>query len=145
MPSNVKLFLFILAMPFLAAVAHDVYLNNFSSPEKIAQVKRLNIDPDNFEMTDLGWVWLKYSPESYQVIREAVSSYNWKDYISPALSMSTIIISSIPLIFGLIVTILMWLFGIGPFKHLNRFKSFKAPEKASVYNQKTKKAQYGRK
>lgn len=145
MPSGVKLFLFILALPLIAAVSHDVYLNYFSSPEKIAEVKRMRIDADGFEMTALGWVWIEYSSGTYEMMRSNVSEETWKTTIVPLLKMKTIIVSVVPITTGVLITLLLWLFGLGPFKHLNRFKSFKSPEQATVYNKKAKKAKYGRK
>ena len=146
MPSSVKLFLFILALPFIMAVAHDAHLNFMSTPEKMNEFKSLRIDPDKFEATAIGWIWTQYSPGTYKMAQDATSEDTWRGYIVPILKMKAIIVTLAPFVIGVFITLILWLFGIGPFKHLNRFKSFKAKKEYSVYsNEKTNKVKYGRK
>lgn len=146
MPSNVKLVLFILLIPFLMALAHDVHLNYMSTPEKMREFKSMRINPDEFQATALGWVWTQYSPGTYGMVRDTTAEEMWRGYIVPILKIDTIIVSIVPFALGVIITLLLWLFGVGPFKHLNRFKSFKAKKEYSVYaNEKAKKTKYGRK
>ena len=137
----------ILSIPFILAVSHDVYLNFFSSPEKIEEVKSLNIDPDKFQMTPLGWVWTQYSQITHDMVRDSVSPEIWKNKIVPVLKSKTIVVSAVPLGVGIVYTFFAWLLGIWPFAHLQRFKRLTGKKDApSVYaTDKAKKATYGRK
>lgn len=143
MSGGVKTFLFILIIPLLLAVSHDVYLNYLSNSDKIEQIASMSVSPDEFQMTELGWVWLEYSEESYALVKESVSEKTWAKYIGPTLNMKTIIVSAAPIPIGLFLTLFAWVLGIWPFAHVHKPKKKVAP---TVYtNEKTKKVKYGRK
>ena len=144
MPNGVKTFLVILTIPLILAISHDVYLNFFSDSNKLEKIQRLDVDPNKFKMSELGWVWITYSKNTYELARNSISKNNWQDFIAPALKMKTITISVAPIIAGLIFTIFTWMLGIWPFAHLNRFK--KTKNQPSIYSKpKSEKIKYNRK
>lgn len=147
MPASAKSFLLILAIPLILAISHDVYLNFFSTQDKINDVTSLNIDAEKFQMTPLGWVWMEYSQSTHDMVRDSVSPEQWRDIIVPILKTETIYVSLAPFAIGVVYILFAWMLGIWPFAHLQRFKSMSKKQSApSVYaTDKAKKMTYGRK
>lgn len=144
MPNGVKIFLVILSIPLILSISHDIYINFFTNQDKLEKIQRLDVNPDMFDMTDLGWVWIEYSKDTYNLARESISADNWRKFIAPTLKMKTIIISMAPLIIGIIFTIFTWMLGIWPFAYLNRFKSKNISP--TIYSKETyQKTEYKRK
>lgn len=143
MHGGVKTFILIITIPLILAVSHDIYFNYFSSSEKMNQVSSMNVDPDKFEMSELGWVWLEYSKDSHNMLKDSVSDETWAKYIRPLMNMKTIIVAAapIPVVFFLLLS--AWVIGIWPFAHVHKAKK---PKLDTVYtNAKTKKQSYNRK
>ncbi len=145
MPTGVKSFLFLLLIPFLMGVGHDVYLNYFSDDIKIKQAKRLQIDPNDFLVSDAGWTWNNYHPQSMNIARDMVEPETWKEKVDPVLKLPTMIISIAPLVVGAIFFLITFALGIWPFNRQGRsllsgksdFVVYKhAKEKAVKYKKK---------
>lgn len=115
MPSGAKLFLFILFLPFLAALGHDLYLNYYADEEKREQLQALNIDPEEFMISDAGWVWQEYSEPTMDSAREAIAPETWKHNIDPILQLPTIVVAIIPFFFGAVFLLITFILGIWPF------------------------------
>ena len=80
------------SIPMLAALGHDFYLLQLH-PEK------------GFEFSDLGFIWIKYHPESYKQAIEAVPTEYW-EIINTALTQEAFYIgTAISVLFYIIIAI----------------------------------------
>lgn len=141
-----KIFLFILLLPFLAVLGHDVYYSYFSNDDKIRQVERLNIDPNAFEMSDLGWIWNNYSPDTMEIARDGVEPDIWKEKVDPILQYPAMIVVIIPFAMGLIFCLFARILGVWPFADKMSSFSRKGKESDAVYKHaKSKALKYSRK
>lgn len=145
MSNNAKTLLFILFIPFLAAVGHDVYLNYFSTPEKMKEVERLQINVDEYVISDTGWIWHEYSKETMNAARGSVTAEVWDSYINPILELPTMMIFGIPLGLYIIFLIVTFALGVGPFAHRGKMRKQK-PDDFAVYRKaEEKKVKFNRK
>ena len=127
MPSTAKKILFILLIPFLLSLGHDVYINYFSDDQKIREIKNLRINTDKFMLSDLGWVWQEYSPSTLEMARDMTREDSWKTDIDPILAQPTLYVSIIPFIAGVIGLLVTFILGIWPF---SRFGDQRKRDKA---------------
>lgn len=139
MSSSVKTFVFILLIPFLAGLGHDLYLNYFSDKQKIEQVKRLQIDPEKFLASDLGWIWENYFPASMETARGMVEPEIWQLQVDPILQMPTIIVGIIPFFIGCVFLLLAFVLGVWPFSRYGKLRRQKEDDFA-VYSHAKEKA-----
>lgn len=144
MPSAAKMLLVILSIPLLVAVGHDIYINYFSSDERIREVKNLQIDPEAFMMSDLGWVWQQYSPSTMEAARDMTPPETWKGDIDPILQLSSIVAAAAPPVLGIVFLAITFLIGIWPFSRFGNQQ--KADKKGyGVYDKaKTHQVKYKR-
>ena len=129
MSGGSKLFLFILFLPFLLALGHDLHLAYFSNDEKIQQLENLNIDTSQFRISDLGWVWTNRSADSYEWARQNVSTDTWQNILDPILQLPTMVVALIPFVFGILILMIMFVLGVGPYKGMSN----KGNSEYSVY------------
>jgi len=115
MPNFVKITLFLFLLPFLCALSHDIYINYFSTPEKVKKIERLQINFQEFEPSDAGWVWQKYSTETFDMARTNTSTATWKHSINPILQLETMLVAIIPFACLCAIFLLCFLIGIWPF------------------------------
>lgn len=142
MPQAAKTLLFISLLPLLLAVGHDIYLNYFSNVQKIEDVTNLEISPDSFMMSDLGWVWGNYSPGTLEMIQNSVSANIWSSHINPILQKTTIMVASAPFFAGIAFLVLTLVIGVWPFKRYSK-NSHKHSSNQGVYkNAKENKVKY---
>lgn len=114
MPTGAKTLLVILLIPFLFGFGHDVYLNYFSDDAKIRDVKALRIDPSKFLVSDMGWVWNKYSPNTMEAARDMMEPATWQSKLDPILQLPTMVVGLIPWAITFAYLFLSWLLGIWP-------------------------------
>ncbi len=146
MSSSGKIFLFILLLPFFAALGHDVYYSYFSDDQKIKQIERMNIDPDAFKVSDTGWIWQTYSPDTMEQSRNAIEPAIWAEKIDPILQYPTMVIALIPFAIGIIFCIFALILGVWPFTRVGtRFSNEQADEYAVYKHAKGKSTKYSRK
>lgn len=86
-----RILLFILLIPFLASLGHDIYYNYLSDDIKIKQLQRLQIDPNDFKPSDFGWLWREYGMGTFEAVRDSANQNTWKNYIDPVLRQSAVI------------------------------------------------------
>lgn len=104
----IKLLCFFLALPALACLAHDGYLYYLNTESG----KNLP-----FQFSDLGWLWVAYSPESFAAAREWIDPGVWS-WINLALEQTG------AFLFGGIAALvyaalgLCWLLGVWPFARI---------------------------
>lgn len=114
MPDGAKTLLVILLIPFLAGLGHDIYFNYFSDDERIREIKALRIDPEKFLVSDLGWVWNEYSPNTMEATRNMMEPETWVSKLDPVLQLPTMVVGLIPWAIAAIYLSLAWLLGIWP-------------------------------
>ena len=145
MPNSAKTILFILFIPFLAAVGHDVYLNYFSTPEKMKQVERLQIDIDEYVISDTGWIWHEYAKDTMDAARGAVPTEVWDSYINPILELPTMLVFGIPLALGILFLVITFALGVGPFAHRGKMRKQTADDFAVYRKAEENRVKFNRK
>jgi len=115
MPGAAKMLLFVLLLPFFAALGHDVYINYFSDDDKIKEFKKLQIDPEDFKISDLGWVWQHYSPDTLETAKDTVGADEWKEKYDPILQKPTMVVGLVPAAIGAGYLLIAFVLGIWPF------------------------------
>jgi hypothetical protein len=78
-----------------AAIGHDAWIG-YNRPE-------LGDVVHAFRLTDVGWVWMHYSKDSYDWARENFSEGFLTGFMDPLLSQKTALVAALPLIVFLIV------------------------------------------
>ncbi len=115
MSNSLKILCFLLLIPFLAAIGHDLYANYGRDPEAQAKLTALEIDPKSYKSSDFGYIFTHYTPKQYEVVRAKVSDRNWNAYIKPILSQYTFVIALIPAALLYTYLILARIIGLPPF------------------------------
>lgn len=145
MPSGAKILLFILLMPFLAALGHDVYQSYLSDDDKIKQVKRLKVDLDEFKPSDVGWIWQKYHKESMEMAYNSVEPEMWEKKVNPILQMPSMGVGIVPFILGCVYLLLSFILGVWPFSRHGQLKSDGKDDFAVYKHAKSKTIKYSKK
>ena len=99
---------FILALPALAALGHDIYLAYNNTELAVA---------DRFYLSDLGWLWTTYHPDSYKWATENVDNVVWTAFVDPVLQMSAVYVLGAPFAVWALSMIVFKIFGLGPFEN----------------------------
>lgn len=97
---------FLLAAPPLAVLGHDIYMayNNTGLPVA-----------ERFYLSDLGWLWTAYSPDSYQWALDNIDAMIWNGVIDPLLQQSALYVCGAPLVVFLCGLLVFRICGLGPF------------------------------
>ena len=115
MSGTVKLWCFILLLPFFAAIGHDFYANYLIDPQKKAKLEAFDIDPQAYQLSDLGYLLVTYVPEAYENSRLMVGEESWTKYVDPVLREFTFVVALVPAAIFYLYLILAKLFGLPPF------------------------------
>lgn len=145
MPQGAKLLLTILFIPFLMALSHDVYISYLSDDEKIKEVKSLRADPQNFMMSDVGWLWETYAPTSMEVVKDSVAQETWDNKIEPVLKQSSIVVTALPFIITSLYLLLSYIIGIWPFYRSLSTRDKKGNQHAVYKKAQTQSTKFSRK
>lgn len=142
MPTAAKNILFILLVPFLLSLGHDLYLNYVSNSPRAEQIKSLRVAPNALIVSDAGWIWQEYASSSMQTIKDTVGKDLWEQNIDPVLKKPTMSLTIIPFVIGIVVLLVTFILGIWPFpKHDHRIKA-----RPTTYRHETgKKMKYKKK
>ena len=147
MPDGAKTLLVLLLIPFLLGLGHDVYFNYFADDAKIKAFKKMQIDPEEFLISDLGWVWNEYSPNTMETMRDSTEQESWVSYVDPVLQLPTMVVGLIPFAIVAAYLLLAWILGIWPCqgRHINiggTRKRGKKEDFSAYKNAKLKKTKY---
>lgn len=90
--NGVRFFMFIVLIPALVALGHDIYLFVIDGhvdqfPEVITDGER----PIKSFFASLGWIWTNYHPESYKWTVQNVSAEDWA-LINSVLSKKAVVL-----------------------------------------------------
>lgn len=139
-----RLFLlfFVLSLPALGALGFDLWLAygetmDFSKP---------------LELSSVGWLWVKYAEDNYNIMRESIDPATWTSFIKPILSQKLVVVALLPVYIAIPVLLIMKTFGLGSYEGaglvngIGKSKSKKGftynadlgdkPRKALKYNRK---------
>ena len=142
MSGGVKIFLTLLLLPLLASIGHDIYINYFSDSDKIKEIKRLQIDPDEFLVSDLGWIWQTYNPSSMEAAREQIQPEVWKAQVDPVLQLPTMVVAFFPCFFGCVFLLFALVLGVWPFSRYGFSRKDKADDFAVYKHAKSHSIKY---
>lgn len=115
MSGGIKLFCFLLLLPFLAAIGHDLYAAYYSDPEKVAKLEALDIDPQSYQVSDAGYLLVHYAPKFYEDARLTVGEETWVKYLDPILKQYTFVVALIPAVIFYLYLLFAFVLGIPPF------------------------------
>lgn len=131
MTSGVRKFCYLILLPVVAALAHDVYLyvsDNYINEDKktesfevtkigdyVGDYIKLEKQKRPFGISDLGYIWVTYSPETYDDAVRGTPPDTWASIYSPILSTPAVLAAAVPAILSYIFLGFTWLFGLWPF------------------------------
>ena len=120
MPNGVKIFCFLILLPALAALGHDVYFSY--SDAKIKKVddlgdvqKSLEKAEAHFTFSELGWLWQEYSLPTHNAVKKYFDEQTWNKKVAPALETPAVLALAVPAGISYIVLALLWVLGVWPF------------------------------
>lgn len=145
MTSGIRNFIFILILPFLAAVGHDVYFNYFADSEKARQIKNLQVNPEEFLVSDLGWIWQNYSPNTMQTARNMVEPDIWATQVDPILQLPSMVVGIIPFFLGCVFLLFAFILGVWPFSKFGQARREKEADFAVYKHAKSKPIKFSKK
>lgn len=82
---------FLLTLLPLGVLAHDLYLAYQEAEQAHVQFGE---KPVNF--TDVGFLWVQYSPDTYDWARRTTTPETWRNIIDPLLQKTALILAIIP-------------------------------------------------
>ena len=145
MSSGLRNFIILMLLPFMAAAGHDIYLNYFSDSDKIKHLKSLQVDPDKFLVSDLGWIWHTYHPKSMEMARTMVEPAVWTAQVDPILQMPSMLVGIVPFGIGCVFLVLAFVLGVWPFAKYGQLRRQKDEDFAVYKHAKSKAIQYKKK
>lgn len=104
---DLYLIAFILLIPALAVLGHDIYMAYNNTELEVTE---------RFWLSDLGWLWVNYSPDTYNWAVDNTDAAIWNSIVDPLLQESALYVSSAPFAAFLVIIIFLKIFGIGPFE-----------------------------
>ena len=102
---GVYLICILLALPFLAAIGHDIYL--------AVNVEELTVKEPT--LSDLGWLWVNYHPPSYNWALANTDPQVWQNYVAPLLRQTAVVVTGVPAATLYAVLFVLRLFAFWPF------------------------------
>lgn len=115
MSDGVKLWCFLLLIPFFAAVGHDLYANFYKNEEMKTRLESFEIDPKAYQGSDVGYLLVTYTPGFYEAARTTVGEENWVKWVDPLLRLYTFVIALVPATLFFIWLLISRIFDIWPF------------------------------
>ena len=115
MSDTVKLWCFLLLLPFFLVVGHDLYANYLSDEEKIAKLEAYDIDPNAYQSSDLGYLVVKYIPNVYENGTALIGEDRWAKWIDPVLRLYSFVVALAPALLFFVWLLISRIFDIWPF------------------------------
>jgi hypothetical protein len=115
MSDTVKLWCFLLLLPFFLVVGHDLYANYYADEGKRTRLEAFDIDPTAYQSSDLGYLVVKYLPGVYENLKSAVGEENWIKWADPVLRLYSFVVALIPALLFFIWLLISRIFDIWPF------------------------------
>ena len=99
----------LLILPTLAVAAHDIYIAYGRAEEDAVAALGL------IEWSDVGWLWVKYAPESYDWAHKTINPALWDSLVLPVLEQTAALVCLAPALAVYIYLLLARQFGLWPF------------------------------
>jgi hypothetical protein len=119
MSEGVKLWCFLLLIPFFLAIGHDLYANYYKNEENRARLEAFEIDPSGYQGSDLGYLFVTYTPGLYEKSRGAIGETAWVAFFDPVLRLYTFVVALIPATLFFIWLLISRIFDIWPFTEIS--------------------------
>lgn len=116
MGSSIKIWCFILLLPFFAAIGHDFYISYVANPEQKARLESLDIDPNAYQVSDFGYLITTYAPGIYDGTRAMLGEEQFKHYADPVLRQFTFVVALVPAALFFVYLLLARLLGLPPYR-----------------------------
>ncbi len=94
----------------LGVLAHDLYL-----AYQDAEQSNVQFGDKPLRFSDIGWLWIQYSPDTYDWARRAVAPDTWQKLIDPVLGQTALIVTCVPPALLAVLLFLLKLFKNVPF------------------------------
>lgn len=115
MSEGVKLWCFLLLIPFFLTLGHDLYGNFYKNDESRARLEAFEIDPTAYRGSDVGYLFVTYAPNFYEKSKDFIGQENWIRWIDPILRLYTFIVALVPATLFFIWLLISRIFDIWPF------------------------------
>lgn len=115
MSDTVKLWCFLLLLPFFLVVGHDLYANYLADEDKKARLEAFDIDPNAYQSSDLGYLVVKYIPSVYENVTGVIGEDIWAKWIDPVLRLYSFVVALIPALLFFVWLLISRIFDIWPF------------------------------
>jgi hypothetical protein len=125
MDRGLKTWCFILLLPVLAALAHDFYASYANTPEKRTELEALQVEPEGFMTSDLGYLFVTYARDQFDAAREGMDPVLWDSFINPVLELPTFVVAGIPALVFFAYLLIAWPLGLKPFDSRHQTKANK--------------------
>jgi hypothetical protein len=134
MKDNATRWLFVLLIPFLLAIGHDVYANYWLDEERKAKLEAFDIDPTAYQSSDIGYLLTEYTPDIYVTAKDMVPEESWQKWVDPVLRQYTFVLAGIPAVLFSLWLLIARIFDSGPFSGgtSSRKENKNAPPSASL-------------
>ena len=130
MKEGVKLWCFILLIPFFLAIAHDLYANYYLNPVNKVRLEAFDIDPKAYQVSDTGYLFMRYTPEAFETTRNALGEEFWVRWVDPVLRLYTYVVALIPaVLFFIWLIVSKFVDDILPGRRMTVHKSEASPDK----------------
>lgn len=140
MSDTVKLWCFLLLLPFFLVVGHDLYANYYADEGKRTRLEAFDIDPAAYQSSDLGYLIVKYMPGVYENAKTLIGEQSWVKWVDPVLRLYSFVVALIPALLFFVWLLISRIFDIWPFAGSS--PSSGRPER-DVYGRKTSAPQAG--
>jgi hypothetical protein len=101
---GIPILCFLLALPVLAALGHDIYITYQDQDFTRAMM-----------FSDVGYLWTHYEPGSYKWAQDNIDKATWDSFLTPLLEQSTVIIAAIPAVIVYSLLLILKLLNLPPF------------------------------
>ena len=145
--SGVRLFMFIVLIPALLALGHDVYLFaiNEGTDNVIADAQQAYEDKGATTFfASLGFIWTNYEPESFKATAQSLDQETWK-MIANVLNFKAFFVGVGFALFFYLLLGVMKLMNIGPFQDESGSKFSKVSRVDKLSGKGSQKFEYKRK
>lgn len=115
MSDSVKLWCFLLLLPFFLVVGHDLYANYLSDESKKTKLEAFDIDPTAYQSSDLGYLVVKYIPNAYENGTALIGEKNWSTWVDPILRLYSFVVALVPALLFFVWLLISRIFDIWPF------------------------------
>lgn len=133
MKDGVKTWFFVLLIPFLLAIGHDIYANYWLDEERKARLEAFDIDPTAYQSSDIGYLFTEYLPNFYISAKETIPEQQWRTWVDPLLQQYTFVVAGIPAVILSLWLLIARILDSGPFSGGGRRKEEKnAPPSSSL-------------